>query len=235
MKPKDIRISLIIPAHNASSVIENSIREYSKFLSQFKDYEIIVVCNACRDNTAEICNKEAKINKEIKVIEIGERGKGFAILQGFNQARYEIIGFLDADNAFYLDSIKQMILQLKAYDCVIASKWIERDFFEISEPLTRKVLAAGWRLLSKFLLGLDFKDTQAGAKFLRKEAYEKISHNFICTGFDFDIELLYRLQKSGCSVKEIRIPVSKSFKFSTFRLKFVPGMFWHMLKLWNEE
>ncbi len=235
MKPKDIKISLVIPAHNASSVIESSIREYSKFLSQFKDYEIIVVCNACRDNTAEICRREAREDKRVRVVEIGERGKGLAILAGFNKARYEIIGFLDADNAFYLDSIKQMILQLGDYDCVIASKWIGRDFFEISEPLTRKILAVGWRLLSKFLLGLDFKDTQAGAKFLRKKAYDKISHDFVCTGFDFDIELLYRLKKNGCSIKEMRIPVSKSFKFSTFRLKFVPAMFWHMLQLWDEK
>ncbi len=235
MKLKEIKVSLIVPAHNAASVIEQSIKEYSKMLSHFKDYEIIVVCNACSDDTADICKKEAKTNKRIRIIETAERGKGIALLMGFGKAKYEVIGFLDSDNAFHLDSIRDMILRLDENDCVIASKWIGRDFFEISEPFTRKILAIGWRTLSKILLGLDFEDTQAGAKFLKKTAYEKIDSNFICGGFDFDIELLYKLKKAGCSIKEVRIPVSKSFKFSTFRLRFVPEMFWHMLKLWNEE
>ena len=40
MKPKkhNETLSLIIPAHNAEKVIGESLKEYLKFLSQFKEY-----------------------------------------------------------------------------------------------------------------------------------------------------------------------------------------------------
>jgi len=231
----NLKVSLVIPAHNAEIVIENSVKEYTKFLSFYNEYELIVVCNGCTDNTAGIAKKFARTNPHISVIEIKERGKGFAVLKGFSAAKKEIIGFMDADNAFKLDAVKDMISLLGQYDCVIASKWVGRNVFEISEPFTRKVLAVGWKALTLLLLGMRFHDTQAGCKFLKKRAFDGINKNFICTGFDFDVELLFKLKEKGYSIKEVNIPVSKYFKFSTFRLKFVPIMFWHMFKLWSQR
>lgn len=232
---KKLEISLVIPSHNASHVIEDTILEYSKFLSSFsKHYEIIVVCNACTDNTIEITGKISRKNKHIKIVKLKEGGKGIAILAGFRKAKYSIIGFLDADNPFDLKSLKNMICQLDNYDCVIASKWLGRGFFQVAEPFTRKILAIGWRMLNLILFGLDFKDTQAGAKFLTKKAFSSINKNFVCKGFDFDVELLYKLKKKGFKIKEVYVPTVKAFKFSTFRLRFVPAMFWHMLRLWSQ-
>ncbi len=231
---KKMEISLVIPAHNSAPLISSSINAYSKFLSKFcRKYEIVVVCNACRDNTAESARQVAKKDKHVKVVEIKERGKGYALLKGFGIAKHSIIGFMDADNSFNLKSVRNMLLLIDGYDCIIASKWIGRAMFDIKEPLTRKILAVGWRMLSFILLGLNFKDTQAGCKFLKRKAFLSIDKNFICTGFDFDIELLYKLKRKGFKIKEVYVPTIKAFKFSTFRLRFVPGMFWHMLKLWS--
>lgn len=226
-------ISLIVPAHNSASVISPSIKKYSVFLSKLaRKYEIIVVCNACTDNTEQLALKMAKKDKRIKVLSIKERGKGFAVLKGFNIARNEIIGFLDADCVFNLDKIKEMIFHLDNYDCVIASKWLGRNVLQIPESFTRKILAVGWKALIIFLFHMRFHDTQAGAKFLKKKAFERIGKKFTCIGFDFDVELLYKLKKKGLSVKEVYTPIVKTYKFSTFRIRFVPGMFWRIFKLW---
>jgi glycosyltransferase involved in cell wall biosynthesis len=226
-------ISLIVPAHNSSSVIKGSIAAYSRFLSGFcKKYEIIVVCNACKDDTAQKAMQVEKKGKHVRIIEIKERGKGFAVLKGFATAKYSIIGFMDADNAFNLNAVKNMICLLDKSDCVIASKWMGKNIFEVLEPFTRKMLAVGWRMLSFILLGLNFYDTQAGCKFLRRKAFLSIENKFICTGFDFDVELLFKLKRKEYSIKEVYVPTTKAFKFSTFRLRFVPGMFWHLFKLW---
>lgn len=225
-------ISLVIPAHNSEKVIGNSIKEYLKFISKYKKYELIIVCNACTDNTAEKAKRAAGKNNHVSIIEINERGKGFAVLRGFAVAKYSIIGFMDADNCFNLNSVRKIILMLEENDCVIASKWLGRDFLQIAEPFMRKMLAIGWRMLSFIMLGMNFKDTQAGCKFLKRKAFLPLNRNFVCTGFDFDIELLYKLKGKGCKVKEIYVPTTKAFKFSTFRLRFVPGMAWHLFKLW---
>lgn len=226
------KISLVVPAHNSEEIIGKSINVYEKLLSQYRNHELIIVCNACKDNTAGAARKAAHGSRSIKVISIEERGKGFALLKGFRAARYDLIGFMDADNSFDLNSVQKMIAMLDEADCVIASKWLGRNFLQIAEPLTRKMLAIGWRMLSFILFGLNFKDTQAGCKFLKRRAFNSIDRNFVCTGFDFDVELLFKLKKKGFKIKEVYIPTIKAFKFSTFRLRFVPGMFWHMLKLW---
>jgi len=232
-------VSLVIPAHNSAGIIESSLKEYSKFLSFFGKYEIIVVCNASTDNTAELSRKFAKKNKKIKVIEIPERGKGNAVIVGFKKAKCDIIGFMDADNVFYLPSVKRLIelvIQDKC-DAAIASKWRGTNFFKVKEPISRKMLAIGWNLLSLFLFGLKFEDTQAGCKFLKRKAFLAIQkkRNFICKGFDFDVELLFRLKRAGFRIKEEYVNIIKIEKFSTFRLRYVPGMFWRLLRLWNKR
>ncbi|MFH1249391.1 MAG: glycosyltransferase [archaeon] len=231
----NLKVSLIVPAHNAEKAIFNSLTEYSKFLSSFcRDYEIIVVCNACTDDTSDIVKNFTKKNKKIKCITTLKSGKGLAVITGMKKASYSIMGFMDADNAFDLPSVKKMIQSLqdnKGEDCIIASKWLGRNIFQINEPLTRKILAIGWKALTILLFQMRFHDTQAGCKFLKKSAFDKIDKNFICEGFDFDVELLYKLKKKGFSIKEVNIPVSKAFGFSTFRLKYVPYMFFRLLKL----
>src|SRR3989338_8806854 len=235
MKPKkhNETLSLIIPAHNAEKVIGESLKEYLKFLSQFKEYELIIVCNGCTDDTERAGKEAAGSNRNVRILVIRERGKGNAVIQGFRRAKKEIIGFMDADNAFKLDSVSEMISSLKAYDCVIASKWLGRNVFQIKEPFSRRVLAVGWKALTLTLFGMRFHDTQAGCKFLRRKAFLKADHDFICTGFDFDVELLYSLKKSGFKTKEFNIPVLKAFNFSTFQLKYVPLMFWRLFRFWD--
>ena len=109
-----------------------------------------------------------------------------------------------------------------------------KDLFSVNEPVSRKILAFGWNFLSRLLLGMNFRDTQAGAKFFKKSFFDKIDKKLTCKGFDFDIELLYKLKKAGARIKEAYVPI-KNEKFSTFRIKFVPGMFWRMLKMWSKN
>ena len=77
--------------------------------------------------------------------------------------------------------------------------------------------------MSRVLFNMNFRDTQAGAKFFKKEVWDRIKDNLICNGFEWDIEFLYRVKKNGFRIAEIYIPY-KPEKFSTFRLKYIPGM-----------
>lgn len=226
-----VELSLIIPAHNEARRISESLKQYLKFIS--KEDELIVVCNGCKDNTFEIVKEFSKKNKNLKAVEIKERiGKGAAVIKGFKLAKGEFLGFMDADNAFELGYIRRMINELKKddVDVIIASKWKGSSFFKVSENYIRKILAIGWNLLVRVLFGMNFKDTQAGAKFMKRKAFDDIDHNFICRGFDFDVELLFKLKEKGAKIKEVYVP-SKKEKFSTFHLRYIPGMFFNLIKL----
>lgn len=227
-------ISVVVPAHNAEKIIESSLNSYINFFSKlYKKYEIIVVANACTDSTIDKAKKISKKLRNIRILEIKRRGKGRAILVGFEHAKHDIIGFIDADDVFNHQGIKKMLSFLQEYDCVIASKWLGQKFSEVREPFSRKIFAFGWNILTRSLLRLNLKDTQAGCKFLRKEAIRHISKDFICLGWDFDAELLFKLQKKRYKIKEFFIPITIIFKFSVFKLRYIPGMFWHILRVWN--
>jgi glycosyltransferase involved in cell wall biosynthesis len=221
-RQKELKLSLVIPAHNSAEIIQKSIISYSKFLASFcREYEIIVVCNACTDSTEQLAGKTAEKDRHVRILSMRDRGKGYAILKGFKSAKYSIIGFMDADCVFDLGSVKKMLGQLDDYDCVIASKWLDRNVFSIPEPFTRKILAVGWKAATIFLFHIRFHDTQAGCKFMKKKAFNAIDKKFICTGFDFDVELLYKLTREGFKIKECYIPIVNNAPFSTFRLKYL--------------
>jgi prophage antirepressor-like protein len=53
------------------------------------------------------------------------------------------------------------------------------------------------------LFGLDYRDTQCGAKVFRKEALDAVLPSIRSTGFEFDVELLWRLRQNGYRVEEV--------------------------------
>ena len=85
--------SVIIPAHNSEKYIRkglDSIREQT-----FKDYELIVVCDNCSDNTAEVAREYTD-----KVFEVGYGLDGMARNVGLDNARGEWVLFMDDDDWF---------------------------------------------------------------------------------------------------------------------------------------
>jgi dolichol-phosphate mannosyltransferase len=224
------RLSLVVPTHNSEKNIEKSLRNYYKFFKKkFRDLEIIVSCNNCTDNTEKICHK---LKKELPIIPINVplKGKGHALIEGFNKAKYDIMGFIDDDNPFDLNKIIEMTSFLKNSHVAIVSKYLKGKRKK-QEYLMRRILSLGGSIFSKMILGLKFRDTQAGAKFFRREVWEKLKkEKFICIGFDWDMEFLYKVRKANFRIAEVYIPV-KLEKFSTVRLKLIPGMIFRLLKL----
>ena len=83
--------SIIVPAHNSAEYLPRclmSIKDQS-----FKDYELIVVADACTDNTAKVANWYTD-----KVIETNYGRDGLARNAGLDAAEGEWLLFLDDDD-----------------------------------------------------------------------------------------------------------------------------------------
>lgn len=221
-------LSLIVPAYNAEKVIESSLKQYFEtFSREFQNFEIIVVCNACTDNTSKICTDLSK-KFSLKVIEVPQRGKGNALIRGFQEAKFDIIGFLDADNPFDLNEILKMLNYLNSYDMVIVTKF--KKALEYQTSISRRFFSIAATIVFRFLFGLKFKDTQAGAKFMKKELLDKFKRNFVCRGFEIDMELLYRASNLNAKIKEYHLLPNES-DFSTVKARILPGIMYRLLKL----
>lgn len=214
-------LSIIIPAHNAEKFIGQSIMEYFKVFSRIRKIELIVVCNACTDKTFEVCNS-LRQKLPLKIINVPERGKGNALVKGFLQSKNDIIGFLDADNPFDLNEIIKMISLLNETDVVIGTKF-KHGKMKYQTSISRRFFSILGAFTSRVLFNLYFSDTQAGVKFMKKEVWNKLEKNFVCTGFEFDIELLYRIQQKNFKIKEYFL-IPKESDYSTVKLRILPGM-----------
>ena len=86
-----MRFSIIIPAYNSANYITKGLES---IVSQtFKDYELIVICDSCKDNTAEIAmSYGAKVYIENFHNDGLSRSKGLDVAQG------EYVLFMDDDD-----------------------------------------------------------------------------------------------------------------------------------------
>ena len=83
--------SVIVPAHNAAGFIRNGLNSIME--QTFKDYELIVVCDKCVDNTAEIAEEYTD-----KVVEIDHDVDGRGHNVGIKMATGSWVLFMDHDD-----------------------------------------------------------------------------------------------------------------------------------------
>ncbi|HLC55341.1 MAG TPA: glycosyltransferase [Candidatus Nanoarchaeia archaeon] len=199
-------LSIIIPAYNEEKVIASTIENYIQFFrQQNKSFELIVIPNNCKDRTVEIVDMLSKRNKEIKYKNLLVKGKGVALIEGFKLAQGDLIVYVDADNATKPETVATIISNIGDADAIMGSRWLKRSLITKPQPLVRRFASRGFNLYVRLLLGLQFTDTQAGAKVFRKEAIKKILSNIRPEGWAFDVGVLYLLQKQGFKIREIPI------------------------------
>jgi glycosyltransferase involved in cell wall biosynthesis len=101
-------ISIIIPAHNEAAVIARSLQTLLTGASP-DEFEIIVVCNGCSDNTAEIARRFAPA---VRVLETEVPGKTNALNLGDAAAHSFPRIYLDADVLISLEAIRTLAKRL---------------------------------------------------------------------------------------------------------------------------
>jgi len=101
----DMTFSIIIPSHNGASRIAKALD--SCISQSFKDFELIVVCDACTDNTVDIAR-----SYNAKVIEVDVRRDGLARNAGIDAAVGDWILFLDDDDWWLHEFVFQQLKQI---------------------------------------------------------------------------------------------------------------------------
>ncbi len=209
--PKE-KICTIIPAHNeAERGIDKTLKRYLKFFKKKKQerkirgFEILVVVNACKDNTEELVRKVKKLWKELRILVFKKGGKGFAVTEGFKDALKrdnDLIGFVDADEATSVEEYWKLIENIKEAEGIIASRYARGAIMMPKQSLKRRIISRAGNFYIRGLLFLPFKDTQCGAKVFKREPLKTIVHDLGMSQWGFDVELLYKLKKAGYKIIE---------------------------------
>lgn len=110
----DSLVSIVIPAHNAASVIEDSIES---ILNQtYRNIEIIVVNNGSVDDTADVVLRFSKIDNRVRLVNSDRTGVSHARNVGIEEARGEYIVFCDADDLMESKAVSTLLSQMEAAD-----------------------------------------------------------------------------------------------------------------------
>jgi hypothetical protein len=60
----------------------------------------------------------------------------------------------------------------------------------VNYPLNRKIISFGAQLISRFLLGIKVRDTQAGLKIFKRKVLIKVLPRLLVKNYAFDLEIL---------------------------------------------
>ena len=197
----DLSCSVVIPCYNEAGNIEEAIR---RIPHMGKETEIIVVNDGGTDETANIVKKLQRNYHNLRLIDYTtNRGKGYAVKQGFDAATKEVIMILDADMSVIPEELPRFfnLLNKGACDFVNGTRMIylkQDQAMGFLKLLGNKLFA----LIMTFIAKQNVTDTLCGTKALYKKNYKYIKMGLDKWG---DYDLLFGAIKLGNKIAEIPV------------------------------
>jgi glycosyltransferase involved in cell wall biosynthesis len=206
-EPSSPSLVLLIPAYNEEERIGPVLRRYAEyFRANYQGrFEIVVVLNGCRDNTLGVVETAAADFPEIRALEyVNPIGKGGALIEGLKLAgTADLIGYVDADGATPPEAFLDLVRHCAEVDCAIGSRWLPGAVIQQTQSLKRRIFSRCFHAYVELLFHMHIKDTQCGAKVMRRAAVERIHSTLCIADVSFDINLLYSLKRNGFTIREV--------------------------------
>lgn len=204
-------LSIIIPAYNEEARIGGTVREILNYVqNQNLDTEIIVVDDGSKDKTIDVAKKVFAEFPDVKsnAIRYDEnRGKGFAVKIGMEQAVGKIALFSDADLSTPIEELPKLVepIQNGDFDVAFGSRALDRSLIGEHQPWRREQGGKVFNLFVGLLTGLPFWDTQCGFKAFNMDKFRPLLKVMQIEKFGFDVEFLYVAYHAELKLKEIPV------------------------------
>ena len=196
-----MRLDIVMPAHNEEQRFDRTLRAYRS--SCGGDVRILVALDSCTDRTPEIVREHAAEDPRVQVIEYPKLGKGGVIAETFARSNAELVGFVDADGATPPREMLRLADAARHVDGAIASRRHPAAMLPARRPLAREITSAGFAGSVRMLMGLPYRDTQCGAKVLRRHVVRDVLPRLASRDLLFDVDLLTAARDGGWRVVEV--------------------------------
>ena len=198
---------LLIPAYNEEARIEPVLRDYARFFKENYSgkFQMVIILNGCRDNTLGVVQRTAKDFFSVSYLDFPEAiGKGGALIEGLKLAPFaDFIGYVDADGATPPQAFLDLVKKIGAADCVIGSRWLPGAVIHQSQAGNRQFASRVFHGIVQLLFWMNIRDTQCGAKVMKRAVVEKIHPTLRIADMAFDINLLYSMKRAGFRILEV--------------------------------
>lgn len=203
-------LTIVIPAYNEEKRLPATLRIVLSYLDglALSFSEVIVVNDGSRDATAQVALEAEKADARVRFVENpGNRGKGYAVRHGLQEAKGDWVLFTDADLSAPIDELAKLVAAVESHnaDGAIGSRALDRSLIGVHQPPFREMSGKFFNLVMRMITGLPYRDTQCGFKLISAEAAALLASKQQIEGFGFDVELLYIAKKHGLKILEVPV------------------------------
>lgn len=201
-----MRKLVIIPTYNE---LENMRALLPALMQLNEKFDVLVADDSSPDHTSDFVSEFSKSNPRVNLLLRKQKsGLGKAYIAGFKwglEKNYDALVEMDADFSHRPEDLVKILQALETEAVVIGSRYVPGGE-TVNWGLIRKLISRGGGIYSRMILGYPVQDWTGGfngwqAQVLKDIGLDSIQSN----GYSFQIELKYKAQKQGYSVKEVPI------------------------------
>jgi glycosyltransferase involved in cell wall biosynthesis len=199
-----MELTVVIPCLNEAETVATCVTKAVRFLEQSGiDGEVIVADNGSTDGSRQL-----SADAGARVVPVGERGYGNALIGGIRAARGEYVIMGDADDSYDFTALMPFIVELrKGADMVMGNRFkggIERGAMPpLHRYLGNPVLSFTGRLFFRSKIG----DFHCGLRGFRRDSV--LDLHLQAAGMEFASEMVVKSTLAGQRIAEVPTRLAK--------------------------
>lgn len=172
------------------------------------DVHVLVIDDNSPDGTGKLADQLIAKYANLKVLHRkSKNGLGTAYIDGFNNSinDFDVLVEMDADGSHDPQDLVTILKEIPNYDCVLGSRWVPGGKV-INWPKSREILSRGGNSYARLMLGIDIGDATGGFRAYKTSTLKELDLSDIDSqGYCFQVDMVRRLLKKGCKIKEVPI------------------------------
>lgn len=223
-------LSVFFPAYNdAPSLPALLEKTFAVLPTLTADYEVIVVNDGSRDDTAEVLARlQQKYGPRLRVVTHEKNmGYGAALRSGFAAATKDLVFYTDGDGQYDPGELPKL-MALMAPDVGLVNGYkIERH-----DPWHRIVIGRLYNAFARFLFRIRIRDIDCDYRLIRRSLLDEIRLN--STSGTICVELVRKLELSPYRVAEVPVHHYPRLhgRSQFFRVRSLATTFWQLIRLY---
>ncbi len=223
-------LSVFFPAYNDAPSLPGLISKTFEVLeSHVADYEVIVVNDGSRDETAAVLERmRAMYAPRLRVVTHPQNlGYGGALRSGFHAATREFVFYTDGDGQYDTGELPALLALAGPATGLVNGYKLERH-----DPRHRVWIGTVYNFCARLLFRIRIRDIDCDYRLIRRALLDRIQ--LTSTSGTICVELVRKLELSGCPVAEIGVHHYPRLhgRSQFFRLRSLALTLVQLLRLW---
>jgi glycosyltransferase involved in cell wall biosynthesis len=202
-------LSVVIPAYNEALRIGSTLEKVRQYLDTRNfPCELVIVDDGSWDETPQLLADYCERHPATRVLRNEpNRGKGYTVRRGALEARGQWVLFTDADLSAPIEETNKLLAAVESTgaDAAVGSRALNRRLIGVHQPWRRELAGHVFNFLVRLFTGLKIRDTQCGLKLFRRSTTRRAFELQRVTGFGFDPEVLFLIERLGGRVVEVPV------------------------------